>query len=139
MDIEKHYKLEQIKTFNQLRIEEYKDRRAEIDTLLKDTKNIELYALIGVAAYYAWLLTHCVSPSLPWLIPIVIPILGAWRSFENVMQVLKNAKYLRDLEKEIFVFQLKGWERYLAATRHMDEIRNRLGLTSLKWTEAEPV
>src|SRR6478672_6755876 len=46
---------EQMKFQNQFRIEEYKDRRAEINDLIKDTRSLELYALIGMLAYYAWL------------------------------------------------------------------------------------
>jgi len=108
MDIEEQYKLEQMKCSNQLRTEEFKDRRAEIDVLIKDTKNLEIYALIGVVVYYAWLFTHCIpfpqdkmiTRFFPWVIPIFIPTLGLWRSYENILQVLNIAIYIRKIEDE---------------------------------------
>src|SRR5690242_8482981 len=88
-------KLEEIKCSNQLRIEDFKDRRNEIDVLIKDTRNVEIYSVVGTVVYYAWLMTHC-APGILWFIPISVPLLGAWRSWENIAQVANIAKYIKE-------------------------------------------
>ena len=84
--------LEQIKRSNQLSIEEFKDRRAAISDLIKENINLERYVLIGIVAYYAWLLTHCIprgiAYGIAWFIPVLVPVLGVWRRWENIERVL---------------------------------------------------
>ena len=132
-------RLEQIKFSNQLRIEEYKDRRAEINELIKDTRSLELYALTGIVVYYAWLLTHCLSQPhtawIAWLIPVVLPVLVAWRSTENITGVVNVGKYVRKIEDDAVEFSghagaAEGWENYLS------EIRKSKSSFAWRWSLA---
>jgi len=133
-----------MKCYSQLRAEEFKDRRAEIDVLLKDTKNFEIYALIGVFAYYAWLFVHCIpfpqgtiARLFPWIIPIFMPMIGSWRSFENIRQVLNIAIYIGRIEDGFAKNSLpigpdKGWENYLYRKRHSSSKKPDLILENTK-------
>ena len=126
MDFDHEYQLEKFKCSTQLRIADYTDRRSEINNLNKDAINLERYAVIGIVAYYGWLLTHGICIALAWAIAIVIPAFGLWKHIESVVETLKNAQYLREIEAEFArsFFPIgpdKGWESWLAKTRKIDE------------------
>jgi hypothetical protein len=114
--------LEQIKRSNQLSIEEFKDRRAAISDLIKENINLERYVLIGIVAYYAWLLTHCIprgiAYGIAWFIPVLVPVLGIWRRWENIERVWHSAYYTREIEHQLDnrgqpIGPHSGWEHFL--------------------------
>lgn len=138
-------KLEHIRCCNQLSVEQFKSLRTQIDTTLKELKNLELYALAGVIAYYAWLFTHCIpsiyipvsqykisiSPII-WFIPVLLPMLGAWRVWVNIGNILIAADYIREIEDEfddplhhIHIGPDKGWENYLYGLRMEDKMEDK--------------
>jgi hypothetical protein len=121
----------------QLSVEQFKSLRYEIEEAIRHTRNLELYAIAAVAAYYAWMLTHCIpsvqmhlpiieknieSRWIAWFIPVSIPILGAWRVWFNLGQILVVANYIAKIE-ETFDGRFcplgpdKGWENYLRIVR----------------------
>jgi hypothetical protein len=123
--------IETYKASLQLRVEEFKSLRAEIELLIKDTRSLELYAVGGLVTYYAWILTHCVKPikysidfSVPivWIIPIVVSILGCWRSFSNGSRIIDIASYIRgNIEKKLShskpAWIKINWETFLEIRR----------------------
>src|SRR5690349_23372617 len=53
-----------------------------------------------------------------WFIPISVPLLGAWRSWENIAQVANIAKYIKEIEDALAadlrpIGPHKGRESYL--------------------------
>jgi hypothetical protein len=130
---EEQCKLEHITCCNQLSVEQFKDLRSQISMVLKETRSLELYALGGVVAYYAWLFTHCIpsapvfgseipSRLIPWLIPVILPVLGAWRVMANVWALLVCAEYIVRIEDECdktpcHIGPDKGWENYVRGNR----------------------
>jgi hypothetical protein len=132
-----------VKFVHQLRTEEFKSLRAEIEMLVKDARSLELYVLTGLVAYYAWLLTHCVPGAttlvplthaklslqlVPWLIPIALPILGAWRSWANLGRIIDIGAYITEIEGNLFADDRplgprKGWEHFVEKRRRERPIR----------------
>jgi hypothetical protein len=96
--------------------------------------NLEVFAVGGLIAYYAWMMTHCVPevsihiPLLPystqWIIPILLPILGLFRSKRHLGQIRQIANYVRAIEDQLAasgtpVGPKRGWEHFI------DEHRRR--------------
>jgi len=97
---------------NEFIIEEYKSLVAEMQTLMVEARQVELYCAGAVAAMYSWFLTSNVAVALAWFLPIVIPVLGllrSWALYERVKQisgyVCKTESYC--LSNDI---SIEGWE-----------------------------
>ncbi|NOT86176.1 MAG: hypothetical protein HOP02_15680 [Methylococcaceae bacterium] len=95
-------------------LEQYKMLREEIFFHLRETRKLEIYAVAGVAALYAWLSTHNVALSAIWFVGTIIPIFGGIRSLVSLHRIKEIAAYLRELENAFFTSNglPKGWEIY---------------------------
>ena len=96
-------------------LKEYESLKKEIETLVEHSRKLEIYALAGSAALYAWYLndgSHSVRSVL--LIPILIALLGGLRSWSVLARIYEIAEYLRLLEAAICLrdLKLKGWETH---------------------------
>src|SRR5262249_32410613 len=97
----KEHEIERYKLVAQMRDEQDKTLRAEILDLLKATQSMEIYAVLGLGAYYAWVFSRClptldakivtvgfvigrVAEVLPWILPALIPIFGYWRTRHSI-------------------------------------------------------
>jgi hypothetical protein len=129
--------IEEKKLNYQFRVEEFKSLRGEIDSLVKETRNLEIYVAGALVAYYVWLITHCLNEipipipllqikggyGLQWLIPMALPILGAWRSWANIGRIMDIAAYITKVEERFDHICLplgpeKGWEHFLEKRRN---------------------
>lgn len=108
---------------DELRIEEYKSLRGEIYSLVAESRNLEILALGGVAATYAWFVTSKVAPGAAWYAPALLPLLGALRSYALFQRIEEIAGYLREFEKSI---KWAGWESHFAS-----KARSRVSFTSM--------
>jgi hypothetical protein len=99
--------------------EEFLALRREVEAQVAETRRIELAAIGGVAAIYAWLATH--SPiygieEWAWLLPILLPLFGGFRSRAIGYRIDDIREYLQKIEKEIPKDRnlVGGWETFLA-------------------------
>ena len=114
---------EQLKLSNQFATEQYKDLRSQIQELARSITNLEVIAVGGIVAYYAWIMTHNVPDlsvqifylRLKWalIIPILLPILGFFRSRRHMGQIHYIARYMREIEDRTPVGPEKGWEHFI--------------------------
>lgn len=113
-------------TQNAFHLEEYKQLRAEVMTLLTRIEQLFRYSMIIAASIYAWLLVNslgldgavtksCLKLPLTlmifgWVIPPLF-IAGAGRmAYITNIRVAQMGKYLRTLEDALGVSSL-GWEK----------------------------
>jgi hypothetical protein len=96
-------------TANEFYIEEYKALRAELSTLIAETRKIELAVAVATAAVYSWLAAAKIPPDGVWFIPCAFVVLGALRSIALFIRIGEIARYLRAQEDR---FQLPGWETH---------------------------
>ena len=106
----------------ELDLEEFKSLREEILQKVEASYRLEIIAVSGAAAVYAWLATRpIVSPPM-WLVPIFFPIFGFLRAQKMGHQMLVASDYLKLLERRIRPSELSGekvgsdvhgWETYL--------------------------
>lgn len=102
-----------------IRVEEYKSLRVEIDYLGKDARALEIYVLGGLVAFYSWMASACFQDMLMlWLMPILLPLFGGWRSYANMRRIMQIAKHLRGVEAELGGDgEWRGWETRIADLR----------------------
>jgi hypothetical protein len=95
-----------------VKLEEYKHLNEEISNLVKDTRALEIYVAGAVMAYYAWVLSHCVSDTwLIWVPPALAVFFGAWRSLANFNRMLEISDFLQQ------TYKAAGWEKTLTKIR----------------------
>jgi hypothetical protein len=95
-----------MKDANEIRLEEYQTLRAELDDQVKAMRQVEIYAVTGIAAVYAWLAVHIdlFRPgSLAWWLPTGIAAFGFLknRAFLSAMRAI--TAYMLEIEKTIVV------------------------------------
>jgi hypothetical protein len=96
-------------------LKEYESLKKEIADLVEHSHKLEIYALGGIAAFYAWFFHETARPDrIVLCIPILLVILGAFRSWAVLKRIYEIAEYLLNVEK---VFSLKeprltGWETH---------------------------
>ncbi len=99
-------------------LEEFKALRQEILQKVDAISKLEVLAIGGAAAVYAWLGTRTVpTPRLIWFIPLLFPVLGWLRAHYLGRQVSMAGGYLEILEKRLRPVPLlgpaHGWEGYI--------------------------
>jgi hypothetical protein len=120
---------QQAKRAYEFMLEEYKTLRTGVDKLVRDTRQLELYVVGALVAYYAWMLTHCIpSPDsseqltlrdVAGYLPVLLPLLGAWRSAADYMRITTIATYIRGIEDDCLRGSpLNGYEHHLIPERH---------------------
>jgi hypothetical protein len=103
--------------------EEYKSLRGEISALVAESRKLELLAIGGVAATYAWFVTSKVPPGAAWYVPALLPLLGALRAYAIFKRIGEIGDYLRNIEKSL---DWSGWETHFAT-----KLRSRVSFTSI--------
>jgi hypothetical protein len=96
---------------------QYEMLREEIMQHLHESRQLELYGVGAVAAFYAWLLTNSTSaPRWSGFIGVLIPLFGGLRGYVTGLRIDEIASYLRNLEQIAFTesTQPLGWERHFA-------------------------
>ena len=112
---------------NAFHLEEYRQIRTEIATLLARIENLFRYSLVVAAAIYSWLIVQSVGLDqggrvclkLPvdllrpgWLIPPVFILLAGALAFSAYWRVRQMGVYLGMIE-DVFGAQRLGWEKFL--------------------------
>jgi hypothetical protein len=112
-------------------MEEYKQIRGEVTTLLARLEMLLRFALIVSASVYAWLVVQSfglLDPSHPclrlppeilnygWLIPPVFIVLGGLMALASLLRIRQMGTYLRKIEEAVGHPAL-GWEAYLETKR----------------------
>ena len=105
-------------------LEQLKSLRSEIEERSKELRANERYVLIAIAAVWAFMLAtvHGKGTSsdqltlwadaLAWLFPVLLVILGWWRSQFMVKAIDDLAAYIRQAEAVYVHPRLPGWETY---------------------------
>lgn len=100
-------------------IEEYRSLTAEMQKLMAEARQLELYCAGAVAAIYSWFITSNVSAELAWFFPVVIPVLGLLRSWALYERVKQISGYIRKTESFFLSNEdgVDGWENSYAKIR----------------------
>jgi len=100
-------------------IEEYKIRSQEIQSLMTEARQLELYCGAAVAAIYSWFATVDLSNTWAWYLPAIIPMLGLIRSWAIYERVRQISSYVKIVESHILTSenQPKGWENWYSTIR----------------------
>jgi len=98
-------------------IEQYKMLREEIMQHMRETYRTEFWGAAALAGVYSFLFTNkAPAHDLVWLIPPFALLICGVRTCALFGRMRLIARYLRGLEKEVFVDEREpiGWERYLS-------------------------
>ncbi len=104
---------------NQFVLEEYKLLVAEMQRLMFEARQLELYCAGAVAAIYSWFFASKVTHELAWFFPLLIPTLGLLRSWAFYERVKQIAEYVRQIESTLLENETRitGWENEYAGIR----------------------
>lgn len=108
-------------------MEEYKSLKGEIDSLVKETRQLELYAIAAIAGFYAWLINAKIPQSLAWYVPTVLVVIAVFRYWALFLRLNELARYLIYRERQS---KIKGWETYLNRRLHLRRARFGIPLKS---------
>lgn len=118
---------------------QYEMLRHEMISLAREARRLEIYAVIAVAALYAWFFKEKLDGPYYWLlIGAVLVFLGALRSLALYGRINEIAEYLIEIEKYLFgptqsSRQLPGWERHRAASDNRDTKPQRRWIALAFW------
>lgn len=93
-------------------LKEWEALKAEVTSQIDHTRKLELATVGGLAAFYAWFVTK--DPSRYVLVvPCLLVLLGALRSWGTLVRIQEIATYLRTLEAAFSLETdgLIGWDR----------------------------
>jgi hypothetical protein len=102
----------------QLRLEEYKSLKQEMQDNSKESYNLELYAVGSLGAFYSWYLFQNKPPIIS-IIPIAFVFFGLWRSRLLLKRIEHISEYIR---KSLESPPDYGWEFYFDNTRKKSRI-----------------
>jgi hypothetical protein len=108
-------------------LKEYESLKKEVAEQVEHTRKLEIYAVGGIAAFYSWFINNNPPPAL-LIIPLLLALLGAWRSGAALKRIEEIVVYLVRLEDEFALFGF-GWETHRKAglgweTYHKDKKNN---------------
>ncbi len=96
-------------------LKEYESLKKELADLVEHSRKIEIYAVGGIAAFYSWFLLKVPNPPhIALYIPIIVAVLGSFRSWSVLTRIQEIASYLREVE-DVFALRdlgLTGWETH---------------------------
>ena len=110
--------------------EEYGKLRGELESHVEETLRLERYAVVGIAAVFAWLLKEIEHPGSmtiwAWYVPVMLPLVGGLRSFLLYQHIGLIAEYLSKLETALYADtngnrngeEKFGWEFFLGLRRN---------------------
>src|SRR5689334_11824099 len=86
----------------ELHLKEYESLRKEISELVEHSRKLEIYAVGGIAAFYAWFLAAETQPTRIALgIPTALAILAALRSLATLVRIEEIAGYILTIESAL--------------------------------------
>lgn len=93
---------------------EYESLKKEIADQVEHSRKLEIYAVGGIATFYAWFIHAQPTTSVILAIPMMLAILGALRSYATLTRIYEIAEYIRVAEKVLALRDngLVGWETY---------------------------
>jgi thiol:disulfide interchange protein len=109
--------------FHMSQVDEYKVLREEIAMRQKEIYKIELWALIAIAAFFAWCLLHDKEaahlPRIVFIIPSVIAFLCSLRCLDHTLHINWIGEYIQKLEQSAFKNESdpRGWEHFYRQVR----------------------
>lgn len=98
---------------------EYESLRKEIESSVKEARQLEKYALVVAAAVWTWLAkdgSNVAHPSFYW-IPAIFVLFGIVRSIALLLVIKKIAKYLETVERVFASNPPMGWETFVTNPR----------------------
>jgi hypothetical protein len=103
-------------------LEEYRSLRCQLDYQVKETRDLERYALIGLGLVFAWLasIEKPTPLTLPaWLFPPLLAIMGWLRAKSIMRRIDQVASYIQKVEEHVYGVSsdLVGWETSVANSR----------------------
>ena len=95
-------------------LEEYKYILSELTRYKDVIRKLELFSVSGIAAIYAWLATKSGISPVAWLIPCLLSLFGAYRSFTLSKSIKRQYQYLHKIEQELKSVKDNhlGWFQY---------------------------
>jgi hypothetical protein len=97
--------------------EEFLALRSEATEQVAETRRLEVAAVGGAAAIYAWLATQQPTygiKEVAWLLPILLSLFGGLRSYAIHRRITDISVYLKRIENKVPDTQklLSGWEHF---------------------------
>ena len=97
-------------------LKEYESLKKELGELVEHSRKLEIYAVGGIAAFYAWYFTVKTSSVPPGAlyIPVLLAFLAGLRSWSVLIRITEIAKYIVRVEAAFSLpnFDVIGWETY---------------------------
>lgn len=95
-------------------VKEWEYLRTDIRLQIEQSKYLELATVVALAAFYAWFLSVSKPvPRVALLLPVIVALLGAVRSWATLRHIQRMAAYVRTLEQRLSLGTdgLIGWDR----------------------------
>lgn len=97
---------------------EYENLRHEIETISKELRDTERYAIVIVATIWAWLATKYQDVSSDailylWWLPVFVVTLGMIRFIGVHLSLNRIANYIADYVEPKFLANENGWQNHL--------------------------
>ena len=101
----------------ELKQAEWKELRNEAITLSQESRKLELAAIGGTGAVYAWLATNQIGDlqELAWFIPLLFSLAGSLRAWVMNKSIKVISTYLLKIESSLS--EDEGWEQYFKTRR----------------------
>jgi hypothetical protein len=114
-------------------VEEFRALRQEILHKVDANARLEVFAVTGAAAIYAWLTTTGTPIGrVIWYVPVLLPVLGFLRAVKLGKQMTIAGDYLRLLETRRRPTEIgrgiHGWEGYVHQPEVWRKFKDRAGL-----------
>lgn len=114
--------LQQLSAENQFRIQEFIELRHEIQSSAEETRKLERFSLIGVAAIFSWIATQATTPIfqsnlyVAVLVPPLLVLFGWIKSSAIEANIQEIGVYIAELEKRMLP-QGEGWQNFYASSK----------------------
>lgn len=113
---------QQFSADDQFRIQEFIELRREILSGTEETRKLERFCLIGVAAMFSWIATQAPTPIfqsnlyVAVLVPPLLVLFGWVKCFAIEANIQEIGVYIAELEKRMLP-QGEGWENFYASIK----------------------